>query len=111
MKNFISQIEKDTANKNIDTVFIDATHLTPKARKKIYPHIDKNVFLVCVWFDIPKEEVLKRNAQRRGREFVPTNVIEQMFDVRVKPQFSECDLMGQIITVKADGSEIIEENL
>lgn len=63
-----------------EDVFIDATHLTPKARHKTLvrlPSGDYKTIAVCV--EVPLPVALIRNDQRTGRACVPADVISNMF--------------------------------
>jgi predicted kinase len=68
----------------VDSVYVDATHLTQKAREKLIHEIDS--VYPAEYYDIiavivkPELEVcLAQNAQRKGRECVPERVICNMY--------------------------------
>lgn len=62
-------------------VILDATHITKKSRNKILSQLNLNgvAEVVGLVFDTPLEECLRTNEQRKGRAYVPSSVIEQMY--------------------------------
>ena len=61
-------------------IYVDATHLTPKARDKVLDKLDlHNVELGAVNFIVPLEVCLKRNSLRSGRALVPDGIIRNMY--------------------------------
>lgn len=62
-------------------VILDATHITKKSRNKILSQLNLNgvTEVVGLVFDTPLEECLRTNEQRKGRAYVPSSVIEQMY--------------------------------
>lgn len=63
----------------VENVYVDATHLTEKARAKVLSELPKgDYFVTTVFFDVPLETCITRNDQRTGREFVPHSVIRRM---------------------------------
>lgn len=71
-------IDDENGNTNI---FVDATHLNKKARKKVTTRLCLNSTdkKIAVNFIIPLETCLERNEQRSGRALVPRSVIRRMF--------------------------------
>lgn len=66
-------------NPCITDIFIDATHLNDKSRKKtLRPLPLENVEVINVVFDVPLNVCFERNAQRTGRAYVPEKVIRSM---------------------------------
>lgn len=63
-------------------VTLDATHITKKSRNKILSqlNLDGVAEVVGLVFDTPLEECLKTNEQRKGRAYVPSSVIKQMYN-------------------------------
>lgn len=89
-KLYFSQIEKFTGDKYTDDcVFIDATHLTPKAREATMRHIAPDTRIIALYFNVPIKVALERNKQREGRACVPENVIYRMNEQLVKPTRKE----------------------
>ena len=79
-----------TALKEGKDVYVDATHLTPKARKKILNKFNlKNVDVHAIWFNVPLETCLERNEKREGRAVVPRSVIYNMYHNFTPPTAEE----------------------
>ena len=77
---FIDNIKNAINDKKIDTIYVDATHLTPKARNKVLSKlILKDVEVLGVNFIISLKTCLERNNKRIGRERVPKSVIKKMY--------------------------------
>lgn len=78
---FINYINQTLENPDIDKIFVDATHLNRKSRRKTISRIHmKNVAeLNCVCFTTPKEVCHARNNLREGRAKVPATAIDNMF--------------------------------
>lgn len=61
-------------------VFADATHLNAAARNKVI----RNLYIPAdeinvIYFNVPLEVALERNAQRTGRKLVPEAEIKKMY--------------------------------
>lgn len=91
---FTRQIMKAITCEWVDEVYVDATHLTKKSREKLVREIDN----VCRPFDIivvaikpSVEQCLAQNAQRSGREFVPEQVIMNMYSSFEDPWDDDID--------------------
>lgn len=84
---FIQQIQLNLDNPEIENIFVDATHLTPKARHQVLSRLNlKGVKeLICVVFKIPVEVALERNEQRNGRAVVPRSVVRRMSEQLMLP--------------------------
>ena len=64
----------------VENVYVDATHLTEKARAKVLGELPKgDYFITTVFFDVPLETCIERNDNRTGRAFVPHSVIRRMY--------------------------------
>lgn len=101
-KYFFQQIEQVTNDEyNDDCVFIDATHLTPKARAQIRNHIKKRPYQIAVSFEVPLAVALERNRQRTGRALVPETVIYNMRNRYEIPTLKEG--FDEIWHIDADG--------
>lgn len=74
-----------------ETVVLDATHLTPKSRKKVLCHInipnDAKLYAVVVRPTLEKH--IKQNAQRTGKAFVPVDAIVKQYNSYVEPTCEE----------------------
>ena len=104
---FFSAIRSNTfISKDFDSVFVDATHLTPKSRRQTMNHIAPDTHKIAVYFDVPIEVALERNARREGRARVPEDAIKNMYDSFCAPKISEG--FDEIWRVNA-GGEIIEK--
>lgn len=87
---FFKEIEEATGPDNqCENVFIDATHLNPKARAQVLRRIHKDCYITAVSFEVPLQVALERNAQRTGRAFVPESVIRNMYNSFQRPQIKE----------------------
>ena len=87
---FFGAIRSNTfISKDFDTVFIDATHLTPKSRRLTMNHIAPDIYKIAVSFEAPVEVALERNANREGRALVPESVIRNMHCSFQKPKLRE----------------------
>ena len=79
---WIKEIQKaiDDENGN-ENIFVDATHLNKKARKKVTTRLIFNADdeKIAVNFIVPLETCIERNEQRSGRALVPRSVIRRMF--------------------------------
>lgn len=106
---FCEDIQKTLNSDVYDVVFADATHLTSKSRMKTLDRLNlENVDIIPVYLDVPLEEILRRNAQRSGRKFVPETVIKNMYKSIRFPMFDENKYeYKSIIRVDSEGYEII----
>lgn len=73
---FIHEIQ-DCLNQGKDVV-ADATHLNWSSRSKLLKNLSGFDTVSIVYFDVPIDVCIKRNAERKGRACVPENVIKQM---------------------------------
>lgn len=68
--------------KQVDEIYVDATHLTKKSREKLVRELDSfcpNYVIIAVAIKPSVEQCLAQNAQRSGRELVPETVIMNMY--------------------------------
>ena len=72
-------------------VYVDATHLTPKARRELFRNINlKNAAeVIGVSFEIPTDVAVERNKNRVGRADVPMTVIRDMNKRFIAPSLYE----------------------
>ena len=77
---FIKEIQEGIENEKYYSIYADATHLSPKARKKVIQalNIPKGVELGAINFNVPMETCLERNARRSGRALVPEDAVRNM---------------------------------
>lgn len=82
-------------------VIADATHITAASRNKLISNITvPDVSLYAVWINTPLETCLERNETRTGREYVPVEVIQEMYRNLEKPTTEEG---FNAIYIKQDG--------
>lgn len=86
-------------------VYIDATHLSKRVRKRVLQTIGKHedIEIIGVAFDIPTNIALQRNAQRTGRALVPPEEIRKMRLCFEFPQKQEG--FDRIIRIDSSGFE------
>ena len=106
---FFSAIRSNTfISKDFDSVFVDATHLTPKSRRQTMNHIAPDTHKIAVYFDVPIEVALERNARREGRARVPEDAIRNMYNSFRAPKISEG--FDEIWRVNVKG-EVVEKEI
>ena len=99
---FVDKIQKAIDN-GIPFVIADATHLNRKSRIQLLEKLVLNNTSICyVYFDVPLNVALERNAKREGRERVPDSVIEKMYYSFSKPA-------ANTIVIDENGNEKIME--
>ncbi len=105
---FIKEIQKAIDNpKGEDDIYIDATHLNARSRSKVInklnlTNVDK---IVVLWFDIPIEELYRRNNSRTGKK-LPEDMIANMRASMDTPLYGENRLYE---IWRIDGEGWIEE--
>lgn len=95
---FIKKIQEAINDQEHTSIFIDATHLNEKNRNKVLSRVwhMKDDVVIGVYFDIPLEECLRRNALRTGRALVPETVIKNMYESLTKPlELDEMIVIGE----------------
>lgn len=72
-------------------IVLDATHLTPKARKRVLKRINipKDAKLYAVVVRPTLEKHIKQNAQRTGNAFVPVDAIVKQYNSYIEPTHEE----------------------
>lgn len=90
-RQFFKEIEAatDPDGKQLPNVFVDATHLTPKARAAVRQRIKGRPYQIAVSFEVPLEVALERNKNRTGRAYVPESAIRNMYNCYQKPTLKE----------------------
>jgi predicted kinase len=78
---FISKIQEAIMDmEGPDDIYIDATHVNEKGRRKVLSKLDldnvENITVVVM--DVPLEVAINRNDNRTGRTFVPHSAIRRM---------------------------------
>ena len=74
-------VAQDNINSNTNKdIYLDATHLSPKSRRKILSRLNLQQVekIILLYFNIPIDEAIKRNAQRTGMACVTNDVIINM---------------------------------
>ena len=87
-RTWINQICDALNNPNIKNIYIDATHINDKSRNKTLSCLPKENIeeIVNVVFSVSLKECIQRNANRKGREKVPEDVITNMYNSFSLPQ-------------------------
>lgn len=92
LREFYKEINyKLTAQHFHSDVYVDATHLTPKARRELFRNINLEAAsqVIGVSFEIPTEVAVERNKNRTGRANVPMTVIRDMNGRFIPPILEE----------------------
>ena len=78
---FISNICEALKSPLAEDIYIDATHLSDKARKKVLNRLPKDNIdeVIYVVFKVPYEVCVERNNKREGRGRVPESAIRRMY--------------------------------
>jgi len=96
---FVNKIV-DALNAGKD-VIADATHLSKGSRRKllnaVLPRLENKPNIIALYFDVPLDVCLERNAQRTGRAFVPEDQIRNMYANLTQPDETEGILAELII--------------
>lgn len=82
LKTFVSTIDECLSDKtSFQNIYADATHLNFASRAKLLNNLtNKPDKISAIYLDIPLETVLARNERRTGREYVPRNVVINMYN-------------------------------
>ena len=75
---FYNSIADNTSASYWENIYIDATHLNPRARRDTMWNISKYCSVIAVSFEVPAEVAIERNKKRSGLAQVPDNVIWNM---------------------------------
>lgn len=87
---FKQQINQAIQNSEVESVFIDATHLSSKSRVDMVRQLPAGDYeLIAAAAIVPLETCLERNAQRNGRALVPEDVIRSMNASYTYPSLKE----------------------
>lgn len=89
-RTFVKMIQ-DAIDKEIEVIFIDATHINENSRNRILSRLNniEDYVLVVETFNISKEEAIKRNSKREGFAYVPLAAINRMYQDFTVPTMSE----------------------
>lgn len=100
---FHKQINEAINNPEVESVFIDATHLTPRTRKGMLHSLPKGDYKkIAVAFLVPFRVCAERNDQRSGRAVVPALQMQRMYGSFQIPTLEEG--FDSIYKVYEDGS-------
>lgn len=90
-KTFIEEIQKCLDDEKIKAVYADATHLNEKSRLKLLNSLklNKDIFIIPIYFTISLNTALNRNCNRTGREFIPEMVIKNQLSSYTPPAHCE----------------------
>ena len=88
-------------------VIADATHLSVKARRRLFSNvkIPSDTRIVGVWIETSVETALRQNAARTGLARVPDDVIRRMFKSKVSPRKDEP--FDEVIFISRDSNVAI----
>ena len=88
---FISQIQEQINDPLGTDIYVDATHLTSKARALVLNRLNLTPLdeVNSIYFDIPCEVAIARNEPRTGQAHVPPSVIRKMWDSLTPPENDE----------------------
>lgn len=88
---FCEDISNALANKYIDIVIADATHLHRASRTKLLSNIKipKDCVIEAVCLETPLEECIERNESRTGLAKVPQSALIDMYENYCRPSFNE----------------------
>ena len=91
------EINKALNSNEIENIYVDATHLNDKSRKKTLNALNKTNIkeVINVVFDVPLEICLERNAQRTGRELVPEEIIYRMKKSFHLPKYNSTIILNE----------------
>ena len=103
---FINYINQTLEDPDIDTIYIDATHLNRRSRHKTLSRVHKQNIseLNCVCFTTPLDICIARNHLRQGRAKVPQSAIENMFKACAAPTAAEG--FDHVYAVDAEGTTV-----
>lgn len=88
-------------------VIADATHLSVKARRRLFSNISipSGTRIVGVWIETSVDTALRQNAARTGLARVPEDVIRRMFKTKVSPRKEEP--FDEVIFISRDSNVAI----
>ena len=88
-------------------VIADATHLSVKARNRLFSNVKmpSDTRIVGVWIETSVETALRQNAARTGLARVPDDVIRRMFKSKVSPRKDEP--FDEVIFISRDSNVAI----
>lgn len=93
---FIHSINFNLGLEGINNIIVDATHLNTSSRMKVLNRLRfvGDAHVIAVWVQTPLDVCQARNKCRKGRECVPENVIQKMWNSRIHPKNDDYDYTG-----------------
>lgn len=88
---FYAEIQNAINSDRDEDIVVDATHLTPKARRAVLKQLKNldNINLGAISLEIDLTTCLTQNAQRTGRALVPNNIVINMHKNYIIPTEKE----------------------
>jgi predicted kinase len=104
---FVGRIKFALSMDAVEGIWVDATHLNVVSRRKILQELNlKGVRVIPIYFSIPVETAIARDAKREGRAHVGEKAIRNMYESFTPPTFGElsdlCEYY-QIIEIHCKG--------
>ena len=88
---FVDLINLNLSVESCNSIYVDATHLSPGSRKKLINRLNLNenveIVFVSVYPDV--ETCVTQNAKRDGRSYVPEDVVRAMHERYIVPSTNE----------------------
>ncbi len=87
-KEFIRQI--DEAIEANETFYVDQTSLNYKSRKKLFNSLKQQPDeIIAIYLKSSLDKILKQNALRKGRAYVPEDAVKNMYYSIEEPELKE----------------------
>ncbi len=107
---FIAKINAAIKDNKIERVFVDATHLTEKTRKRVLNRLElEDVEIIPVNFMVPVRLCVRRNEKRKdiedGLRYVPRKTVREMARTFTPATNNEKYIYSNIIYVDKFGKE------
>ena len=78
---WLEKAQEAINNPEVENIYIDATNLNDKSRKKVTEALPKGDYIITyVIFKVPLDVCIERNSLRTGRAYVPESVIKNMYN-------------------------------
>ena len=91
-----NKVKDAIENPEVEDIYIDATHLTEKARQKTISALPEGDYeITTVFFNVPLEICIKRNENRTGRAYVPPETIRNMYK-----SYRDCTNLTKMIYIR-----------
>ena len=92
---YINQIKIAIDNNKVDNIFLDATHINPRSRNKVFKALGKKYLekvneINNIWFLCDVRLAIERNEKRAGtKRYVPSKAIYNMYATSEIPLLEE----------------------